>query len=116
MSQTASGHVTGASPAAALRGAPSANDAVALMAADLCERYRQVAGQSTSGRPMQTARDLKRLSDWLVQAHSVMRVESQQEGAISSASEWILDNFYIIRQAIRQVEEDLPAGYYRRLP
>ncbi|MCG2786560.1 MAG: cellobiose phosphorylase [Anaerolineae bacterium] len=44
------------------------------------------------------------------------------EGAIETktvvpqAAEWLLDNYYVIEQALRQVEEDLPAQYYRRLP
>ena len=34
----------------------------------------------------------------------------------SQTAEWLLDNFYVIEQAIRQIEEDLPADYYQRLP
>jgi len=28
----------------------------------------------------------------------------------------VLDNYYIIRQALRQISEDLPVGYYKQLP
>ena len=31
-------------------------------------------------------------------------------------SEWLLDNFFILEQALRILEEDLPADYYNRLP
>jgi cyclic beta-1,2-glucan synthetase len=41
-------------------------------------------------------------------------VESEQ--VIPAAGEWLLDNFYVIQQAARQVRENLPEGYYRRLP
>ena len=34
----------------------------------------------------------------------------------SQTSEWLMDNFYVIEQAIRQMEQDLPADYYQRLP
>ncbi|HJQ13104.1 MAG TPA: hypothetical protein VJ830_00035, partial [Anaerolineales bacterium] len=34
----------------------------------------------------------------------------------SQTSEWLMDNFYVLEQAIRQVEQDLPADYYQRLP
>lgn len=34
----------------------------------------------------------------------------------SQTSEWLMDNFYVIEQAVRQVEQDLPADFYRRLP
>jgi cyclic beta-1,2-glucan synthetase len=34
----------------------------------------------------------------------------------SSGSEWFLDNYYLIEQALGQVRQDLPAVYYRELP
>jgi cyclic beta-1,2-glucan synthetase len=41
---------------------------------------------------------------------------TQAQVSASQTSEWLLDNFYVIGQAVRQIEEDLPADYYRRLP
>ena len=35
---------------------------------------------------------------------------------ISHAAEWLLDNFYVIEQACRQVDEAMPMDYYVRLP
>jgi cyclic beta-1,2-glucan synthetase len=32
------------------------------------------------------------------------------------AAEWFLDNYYLIRRAVRQVEEELPRGFVARLP
>jgi len=32
------------------------------------------------------------------------------------AAEWLLDNFHIVDQSIRQVREDMPPSYYRQLP
>ena len=34
----------------------------------------------------------------------------------TKAAEWLLDNQYQIKRAVRQIDESLPAGYYRRLP
>ena len=34
----------------------------------------------------------------------------------SHAAEWVLDNFYVVQQAIHQIEEGLPPTYYRELP
>jgi len=50
------------------------------------------------------------------------RLISSQPGVLeeavtsSYAAEWLLDNFYAVEQALRQVQEDLPMGYYRELP
>ncbi len=35
---------------------------------------------------------------------------------VAKASEWLLDNEFHLRRAVRQVREDLPASFYRRLP
>jgi len=98
-------------------------DAILDMASGLADRYRQVyaPGSGASRSAIKPTRDLagpdlERLSDWLAEAHRRLR-EGDRDGDVpSSISEWILDNFYIIRQAVRQIAEDLPEGYYRRLP
>jgi len=41
---------------------------------------------------------------------------SESQGALSYTAEWLLDNYYVIEQACRQVREDMPKGYHRRLP
>ncbi|MDP4033955.1 MAG: glucoamylase family protein [Pseudorhodobacter sp.] len=35
---------------------------------------------------------------------------------VSPAAEWLLDNFHLVEQQLRQIEADLPPGYYRQLP
>jgi cyclic beta-1,2-glucan synthetase len=40
----------------------------------------------------------------------------REEHAIVPAAEWLVDNFHIIDQQLREIQEDLPAGYYRQLP
>ncbi len=35
---------------------------------------------------------------------------------LTYAAEWLLDNFFVVQQAIRQVQEDMPPGYYQQLP
>ena len=35
---------------------------------------------------------------------------------LPKASEWFLDNYYLVRRVARQVEEDLPRGFIRHLP
>ncbi len=32
------------------------------------------------------------------------------------AAEWLLDNYYLVEEHIREVRDDLPPGYYRQLP
>ncbi len=37
-------------------------------------------------------------------------------GRSSRAGEWMLDNFYVVKQTIRQIEEDLPYSFLYELP
>ncbi len=36
--------------------------------------------------------------------------------AVSPAAEWLLNNFHIVEEQIREIQEDLPPGFYRELP
>jgi cyclic beta-1,2-glucan synthetase len=36
--------------------------------------------------------------------------------AITPAAEWLIDNFYIVEEQLREIRDDLPAGFYRKLP
>ena len=40
----------------------------------------------------------------------------REELAITPAAEWLVDNFHIVDEQLREIRDDLPAGYYRRLP
>jgi cyclic beta-1,2-glucan synthetase len=60
--------------------------------------------------------DLKLYESWLAEAHDYFRKASHQKLSLTFTSEWVLDNYYIIRQTLHQIEEDLPSKYYQQLP
>jgi cyclic beta-1,2-glucan synthetase len=35
---------------------------------------------------------------------------------ITPAAEWLLDNFHVVDEQIREIKDDLPPGFYRKLP
>ncbi len=55
------------------------------------------------------ARDLGRI-------HGELTAQSRADLTDSYAAEWFLDNYYLVRAATRQVEQDLPRPFYRKLP
>src|ERR1044071_7754900 len=59
---------------------------------------------------------LKQLGDFFQGCYEYFDETNQAQVSTSQTAEWVLDNFYVIEQAIRQVEEDLPRDYYQRLP
>src|ERR1700741_2896614 len=39
-----------------------------------------------------------------------------REQIITPAAEWLVDNFYIVEEQLREIRDDLPPGFYRKLP
>ena len=46
---------------------------------------------------------------------SIVRATYAQQ-PITPAAEWLLDNFHVIDEQIREIKDDLPPGFYRLLP
>jgi cyclic beta-1,2-glucan synthetase len=66
------------------------------------------------GRPLASRmRDDGRV---LLQCYRVLAEVIREESAITPAAEWFVDNFHIVDDALREIREDLPAGFYRQLP
>src|SRR6202044_2565554 len=36
--------------------------------------------------------------------------------SITPAAEWLLDNYHLVEEQVRQIRDDLPPSYYRQLP
>ncbi len=65
------------------------------------------------------ARLLPRLEDngrKLVAAYRALVEAVRQGESITPAAEWLLDNFHIVEEQLREIREDLPKGYYNELP
>ena len=52
----------------------------------------------------------------LEDARERLTAAAAQGGDISPAGEWLLDNYYLLRENIDEVRDSLPRGYYRELP
>src|SRR5207245_6859403 len=40
----------------------------------------------------------------------------REERTITPAAEWLVDNFHVVEEQLREIRDDLPAGFYRELP
>ena len=66
------------------------------------------------GKPL-----LPRLKDngrVLLACYRTIAAAIREEGTISPAAEWLVDNFHIVEEQLREIREDLPPGFYRELP
>src|SRR5258706_5593107 len=52
----------------------------------------------------------------LIAAYKALAESIRAEHVISPAAEWLVDNFHIVEEQVREIREDLPKGYYRELP
>ncbi|MDQ3997611.1 MAG: hypothetical protein M3303_11435, partial [Gemmatimonadota bacterium] len=86
----------------------------------LAERARAVArGQRLATGRQRRPRLLERLDGTrrtLDAVHGRIAAAAASEVDIGPAGEWLLDNFHVVREHIREVRESLPHGYYKELP
>ena len=91
-----------------------------LFSAERLEQHAEsVAAQRAlaeggSPRPLSSrVRDSGRV---LLRCYRELAAVIREEGAITPAAEWFVDNFHIVEDVLREIREDLPPGFYRRLP
>ena len=52
----------------------------------------------------------------LLQSYRAIAQAIREESAITPAAEWLVDNYHIVDEQLREIHDDLPSGYYRELP
>ncbi len=52
----------------------------------------------------------------LLAAYRAIAAAAGEGRAISPAAEWLLDNYHLVEEQIREIREDLPPSFYRLLP
>lgn len=52
----------------------------------------------------------------LLAAYRSSAAELENGRSAVPAAEWLLDNYHIVEEQVRQIREDLPHGFYRQLP
>ncbi len=91
-----------------------------LLSADQLEQYGKTLADSHRLAPVSGPDQL--LARLAANEETLIRVCNQLTAAVSAnrrvtpASEWLLDNFYLIEEQIRTAKRHLPKGYSRELP
>ena len=52
----------------------------------------------------------------LLESYRLLARAIKDERSITPAAEWLVDNFHIVDEQIREIRDDLPPHYYRELP
>ena len=85
-------------------------DAIAAAAKELSRDQHVLESIS---HPIAAWKDISAAFDWLRDARLACTTGVPEA---SKAAEWLLDNDYQVHRALRQIEKDLPASFYKRLP
>ena len=82
-------------------------------AATLAAEHRVYAGRRRGRRLLPALEKNGRLLD---AAYRALAEAVRGGRAISPAAEWLVDNFHIVEEQLREIREDLPESYYYELP
>jgi len=80
-----------------------------FLSSELVVNFKQRRGRSLLPRFRDNAKSLNH-------TYQLMTSVIAEGGDLSPSAEWIIDNFHIIEDQIREVKEDLPESYYKELP
>ncbi|HKP30422.1 MAG TPA: glucoamylase family protein, partial [Gemmatimonadales bacterium] len=88
------------------------------------ERLEEHAESLASAQPVTAGTEaghrlLERVEDngrVLREANRTIGTALQEKHWITPAAEWLVDNFFVVDEQLREIRKDLPAGYYRELP
>ena len=82
----------------------------------IVELARQLADCERRRTSFRLPARLRQFLRFFQECYEYFEETNKTQVSTSQTSEWLMDNFYVIEQAIRQMEQDLPADYYQRLP
>ncbi|MGN8119528.1 GH36-type glycosyl hydrolase domain-containing protein [Labrys sp. 22185] len=92
-----------------------------LFGVERLEQHAQslAAAQTVTRRPPTVLPLQTRLSDnatALLKAYRTSAADVESGGGVVPAAEWLLDNYHLVEEQVREIRDDLPPGYYRQLP
>jgi cyclic beta-1,2-glucan synthetase len=86
----------------------------------LCEHAERLAGQHELSR---TRREDRRFIDrfqknsrFIASAYQTIADAVRDGEPVSPDAEWLIDNYHIVEEQLREIREDLPRRFYRELP
>jgi cyclic beta-1,2-glucan synthetase len=92
-----------------------------LFSVERLEQHAQTlaAAQAITDSPRRGLALAPRIADngrVLLESYRVLARAIKDERSITPAAEWLVDNFPIVDEQLREIRDDLPPDYYRELP
>src|SRR5262245_7119445 len=96
-----------------LRGDMLSKDLLETRAAELAGQHTYVKTGRRGARLRQRFRENCRI---LNDAYFLFAEAARKEEMLAAGAEWLLDNFHVIDEQVRDIRRDLPKSYYQALP
>jgi|SRR5579863_7240369 len=77
-------------------------------------RAQAISPRASAGPSLATR--LKDNADHLLHAYEATVAAAAQDEAITPAAEWLLDNYYVVEEQVRQIRDDLPPATIGNCP
>jgi cyclic beta-1,2-glucan synthetase len=84
-----------------------------LHAESLAAAQQVMSAPTTDHRLERRLRDNDRA---LRMAYHATIAAVREERAVTPAADWLIDNFHVVEEQVREIQVDLPPGYHRQLP
>ena len=75
---------------------------------------QSISSQLEKGRPL--AKRVRDNDEALLDAYRSIAAAIKEKRPITPAAEWLIDNYHLAEDQIREIRTDLPPSYYRQLP
>lgn len=96
-----------------LRNEVLSRDLLVQRALELAEYYSQVKLRGRAVKLQQRFRENCRI---LNEAYFAFSLAAKNKEVLTAGAEWLLDNYHIVDEQVREIRRDLPKNYYRSLP
>ena len=96
-----------------LRAEVLTSEELAARAVELAQFYSNVVKTPRGAKLKQRFKENTRL---LSKAYFAFAKAAADEESLTAGAEWLLDNYHVIDEQVKEIRRDLPRGYYRSLP
>ena len=87
------------------------------------EHLREFAPQLARSQKAERRRGDRQLADrfedncqFIGTAYRTIAARGRKGEPIGADAEWLVDNYYVVEEQLREIREDLPRSFYRELP
>ncbi|WP_254512986.1 GH36-type glycosyl hydrolase domain-containing protein [Anatilimnocola floriformis] len=97
-----------------LRGEAFSSEHLELHFRDVAARIELATDETLPSRDF--ARRFELNATHIATTHAAMIDAASRGDAVPAEAEWLLDNYYVVEEQLREIRDDLPRGYYQELP